>query len=66
MFDDEPIVLAQPTYIPDQKLYPGLTFPSYKEMKEACPMLETMLELCDKKGIQYTPYKVRYEKGAEA
>ena len=61
MFDDEPIILDIHVYIPDQELYPGLTFHSYKEMKEACPLLESKVDYCYKKGIQYTPYKVRYE-----
>lgn len=60
--DDEQIVLDQPIYVPDQELYPGLTFNSYKEMKEACPLLEVKHEILDQKGLPYTPYRVRYEK----
>jgi len=60
--DEEPIILDQPIYIPDQELYPGLTFPSYLEMKEACPLLEVKHDILDKKGLPYTPYRVTYEK----
>lgn len=60
--DEEPIILDQPIYIPDQELYPGKTYPSYIEMKTACPLLEVKHDILDKKGMPYTPYKVTYEK----
>jgi len=61
-FDNEPIVLEVPEYIPDQELYPGQTFSSYKEMKEACPLLDVKHDILDQKGMPYTPYRVRYDK----
>ncbi|MEN6293136.1 MAG: hypothetical protein ABFD07_14135 [Methanobacterium sp.] len=52
--------LMVPEYIPDQSLYPGKTFSSYAEMKEACPELDERKEQMDKMGIAYTPYVCRF------
>lgn len=60
--EDETIILDQPTYIPDQELYPGQSFPSYVEMKEACPLLEVKHDILDKRGLPYTPYRVTSDK----
>lgn len=53
--------LLTPEYIPDQDLYPGQSFHSFSEMKEACPKLYEKQELMEKESKPYTPYVCRYE-----